>query len=152
MSLSYVISPEPTLIKLEDSPIWREACDIAELMYNKLGDLPESEKWDTTAKLQHEANDLMLHVSHAVGGSSVNSNEYDWSSARKSVSALKTIYRFAGRQKFIELEPEIMVRFDKLIVLIDQEIIKTYKQSEADKEKDLDYWQEKYKLWKATEI
>lgn len=151
MSISYVKSPKPTLARLEDSIIWQEACSLAELIYSKLGSFPEDEKWATERKLRNAANDLMFYAAEVIGGSSPTVSEYGWSNVRKSISILKTMYRFAGRQKFIELEPEVMVRFDKFIKLIDDETTKAYEQTEVSKEQDLTLWREKYKLWKATE-
>ncbi len=150
MSITYIKSLKPQQSKIEDNVVWLEACSIAEHIYSKLGDMPESEKWVTTRKLQSTANDLMFYVSQAVGGTQTVANEYDWNSARKDLNSLKTMYRFAGRQKFIELEPEVMIRFDKLQNLIDIEIEADYERSESAKEQELKFWQEKYKLWKAT--
>jgi hypothetical protein len=126
--------------RLEENELWREACDLAEYMYGKLHELPEEEKWDTEVKLRHAANDLMFYVSQAVGNASPSGNEYDWSLTRKCAFGLKTIYRFAGRQKFIELEPKIMVRTDKLIREIDAKIAEAYKQTEAKNRTDFERW------------
>jgi hypothetical protein len=149
---SYVKAPKPTLVKLEDSHLWLEACSIAEIIYAVLDELPEDEKWATASKLRNTANDLMYYISQAVSATSPASNEYEWSHVRKSIGALKTMYRFAGRQKFFELQPEVMVRFDKLIALVDIEVMKAYEQNEADKARDLETWHQKYKIWKATEL
>ncbi len=152
MSITHIKALKPQQETLEDNKVWQEACSIAEHIYSKLGDMPESEKWVTTRKLQSTANDLMFYVSQAVGGTRTVASEYDWNSARKDLNSLKTMYRFAGRQKFIELEPEMMVRFNKLQKLIDAEIEADYDQAEAAKAQDLEFWQGKYKLWKATNL
>lgn len=138
--------------KLEDNPMWKEACDLAEYVYGKLHELPEEEKWHTTSKLRSSANELMFYCSQALSNANPAGLEYDWGNTKRSAGSLKTMYRFAGRQGFIELEPEIMVRLNKLIELIDVEIEKSYKTTKEYNDKDLERWREKYKLWKATEL
>jgi len=71
------------------------------------------------------------------GNASPSSLEFDWGNARKSVCSLKTLYRFVCRQKFIELEPSIMVRFDKLIEEIDASVLAAFKQTADFNEKDV---------------
>ncbi len=142
---------EPNLMKLEDSGIWKEACSLAEHMYGTLHEFPEEEKWETVRKLRAASNDSMFYVAQAVGSSTPRGSEFDWSNARKQASAMKTMYRFAGRQKFIELEPEIMLRIDKLIAQIDSQIIEADKQGREQDQKDLETWHKKYKLMKEIE-
>jgi len=67
-----------------------------------------------------------------------------------SLGALKTMYRFACRQKFIELEPSIMVRLDKIREQIDTEVARAYKQTESFNKRDIEIWQEKYTMQKAA--
>lgn len=141
--------------KLEDDALWREASDLAEFMYGKLDEFPEEEKWNTVSKLRSNANELLNLVGLAAGNANPFGEEYDWQTARKYASGLKTMYRFAGRQKFIELDPAIMVRLDKLIDQVDSQIKTAKKQGEierkkgdAEREKDVDAWREKHKLWK----
>jgi hypothetical protein len=142
---------QPKLRNLEDDQIWLESCDLAEYVYNKLPNLPAEERWSTASKLRNSANDLIYWVALAVSNSAPSATEYEWASARKHASALKTMYRFACRQKFIELDPEIMVRFKKLLKQIDQEITEAYKQTEVATEKEMKPWLEKYALWKEMQ-
>jgi hypothetical protein len=132
--------------KLENDPLWREVCDIAEYIYGKLPELPEEERWDSAVKLRHAANDLMFSCSVALGNASPSATEYDWGQVRKHIYGLKTIYRFAGRQKFIVLDPEIMVRLTSLTEQIDEKIVEAYKQTELHDRADLEHWQKKYQL------
>ncbi len=126
--------------KLESDPLWREACELAEYMYGKLAEIPEEEQWDTETKLRHTANDLMYYVAGAIGNVSPANSEYDWGSASKSACALMTVYRFACRQKFISIEPEIMVRLDKLIDAVGQRVEDAYAQTEAKNMEDFERW------------
>jgi hypothetical protein len=134
--------------KLEDDALWREACDLAEFMYGKLDDFPQDEKWNSAVKLRNAANDLMFVIGQASGSANPIGAEYEWGNARKYASGLKTIYRFTGRQKFIDFDPSIMVRLDKLIEQIDKQFDKGEKRSEAYWQKDINDWHKKYKLWK----
>lgn len=139
---------EIKLVKLEDNPLWREACDLAEYVYGKLPDLPDDEKWDTTRKLRQSANDLMFYVGQAVTNGLPVGATFEWGSASKALGGLKTMYRFAGRQKFIELDPQIMVRLDKLNERIQQEIHGAAEKTSQNEEHQLNLWREQYKLWR----
>lgn len=126
--------------KLEDNALWREGCDLAEYMYGKLHELPEEEKWDSEAKLRHAASDVMFYLAQAIGNASPGNVEYDWGNVRKCVYGLKTIYRFVCRQKFIALEPAVMVRIDHLINEVDVQIQKAYEQTAARNKQDLEQY------------
>lgn len=138
-------------MKQNDSQIL-EAGELAEYMYSKLADFPEEEKWETARKLRSSANDLLFFTAQAIGNATPSGAEYEWGSARKSAVALKAIYRFAARQKFIELEPEIMVRLDTFIKQINIEVDKARKQAEANDKKDMDNWLKQYKIWSETKL
>jgi hypothetical protein len=137
-----------TTEKLEDNVIWQEACSIAEHMYSKLHEFTGEEKWGAESKLRASSLELMFFVSQAIGSSkSPVGAELEWNFARKHLFGLKTIYRFAGKQGFIELDPHIMVRLNELTKLIDVEITKAHKKTEDHNEAEYELWQKKYKIW-----
>ena len=137
--------------KLEDNVLWQEACAIAEYMYGILHEFPEEEKWDTERKLRSAANDVMYYVAQAVANGLPASAEYDWANARKSVSTVKTLYRFAGRQKMIEFDPETMVRLDKLLATMDNETTKAYENTEEYNRQELARLRKHYELSRDNE-
>ena len=141
----------PKLKRLEDSILWKEACDLAEYIYSQLHLFPAEETWVTASKLRNSANDLMFFVAQGLGNSSPSTTEYDWSNARKTAGTLKTMYRFACRQKFIELEPEVMVRLSKLAELIDAEVTAAYEQTDATYKKEVEAWHRKYEKPKGKQ-
>ncbi len=138
-------TPKP--LKLEQTHVWKEANAIAEHVYSKLEDLPEEEKWSFAQKLRMCASDLMFHIALALGNGSPTGMEYEWGQSRKYAAGMLTMYRFAGRQHFFELDPQIMVRLSALIVEIDTSLASAYQQAEAYQEKDMQPWLEKYKIW-----
>lgn len=144
-------SPEQ-LKRLEDDPLWNEANALAAYFYDKLGDFPEEEKWHTQSKLHNAAADFIFWMGLSLSNVSTSGQEHDWAYARKYIGALKTVYRFAGRQKFVELDPEIMVRLDKLMAQVDKRIQQAYVKSEefrtTEAEKDLKPWLKKYEIWR----
>ncbi|MDB5164709.1 MAG: hypothetical protein JWL89_335 [Candidatus Saccharibacteria bacterium] len=142
------VSAVPKLEPMEKSELWQEACSLAEYMYGLLTDFPPEESYNVAGKLRMAAIDLMYAVSQGLGNSNPSGREYDWGYARKSINGLKTIYRFAGKQKFIALDPDIMVRFDKLLKQIDTEVAKGYKESAAYYDKEMQTWRLKYEIWK----
>jgi hypothetical protein len=62
------------------------------------------------------------------------------------------MYRFAGKQKFIELDPQIMVRLTKLIEQIDTKVMAAYKQTKEHNQADFEQWHERYKMWGETRL
>lgn len=130
-------------LKLEDNQIWTQANYITEHMYDLLHEFSEEEKWYTALKLKGTAMDMLHAVALAVANTALSGREYEWSSAHKQLFALKTMYRFAGRQKFITIDPEVMVKIDTLLKQINKEVVDTSAETEAYNKKDLEHWRQK---------
>lgn len=139
--------------KLTDNALWKEANAIAEHMYAKLEELERTpdEKWNSERKIRNAANDVIFFIAQSVGNYLPEAAEYDWNNARKNLFALRTVYTFAHKQRFISLEPEIVVKIDKLLADIESEIDKTKKEAEAKSKQDMEPWLEKYRLWKEMQ-
>jgi site-specific recombinase XerD len=137
--------------KLEDNSIWKEANAIAEFMYDAMEELPRTEEWRTKSKIHMASNDLIFYVAQAIGNGSPGATEYDWGASRKHLFALKTMYRFACRQKYIDLDPEMMARIDKLLQQVSEEADKAYEKTRLQYKDELKPWLEKYKLWKEMQ-
>lgn len=135
--------------KQEDSAVWKEANALAEYIYSILDKIPQ-EDWSVASKLRISSTDMIFYCSQAINNTNPSGQEFDWGYTRKAVGTSKTLYRFVGRQKLIKLDPEIMVRFDRLIDLIDIEVQKAYDQTAAQSEKELDVWRKKHKLSKEV--
>lgn len=139
---------QPILNKVEDNLLWKESSELAELAYRSVMDLPEDEKWTHSYKFKNAATDLIFYTTQALANTSRGGAEQDWNQVRKAGYALRTEYRFAGRQKWLELEPEVMVRIDKFIKQVDKEIVRSAKMLDEANQYDLDLWREKYKVWR----
>lgn len=48
---------------------------------------------------------------------------YDWSNVRKHLFSLQAMYIFAGKQHFFALDPDIVIRIDKLIQQADENVV-----------------------------
>ena len=138
----------PKLEPMEKSELWQEACDLAQLVYDAAADFPPEQSFNTASKLRMAAIDLMYAVSQGLGNSNPSGREYDWGFARKGAFGLKTLYRFSGKQKFLELDPHVMVRLDKVLKLIDAEVEKGYAESAAKYKEEMESWRLKYEMWK----
>lgn len=137
----------PKLAKLEASPIWKEANRIAERIYKITADYPDEEKWQSRHKLRQSASDLIFYVALGLGNGAPGGQEFDWGYARKSITALKTIYRFAGRQGFLEIDPAIMVDLDRLVEAVDTELAEAYERVDQLEQNTLKPWLKKYRIW-----
>lgn len=134
--------------KVDNNPLWNEVNDLAEYMYGKAAEIPSDEEWRTIYKLKIASIDLLFYAAQALGCVSPATAQFEWVNARKQAVALKAIYRFAGRQKFIVLEPEVMVRLDKLIEQIDTALAADKAKTDVQEEEDLKPWLKKYEIWK----
>lgn len=139
--------------KLTENHLWKEANNIAEYMYSQLGEFEHTpdEKWNTERKIRNAANDVLFFIAQAVGNFMPDAAEYDWNNARKNLFALRTMYTFAHKQRFITLDPEIVVRVDELLANIDTEIKAVQKEVTKKGKKDMEPWLEKYRLWKEIQ-
>lgn len=136
--------------KLTENHLWKEANSIAEYMYGRLEEFEHTpdEKWSTERKIRIATNDVIFFIAQAVGNFMPDAAEYDWNNARKNLFALRTMYTFAHKQKFIALNPEIVVKIDELLANIDIQIAATKKEIAKKTENDMKPWLEKYRLWK----
>lgn len=135
-------------IRPEDEPLWVLANELAEFMYGILAQLPEEERWDTASKIRTAANNLLFSTAEAVGNGGPATMEYEWGDVRRYAVALKTMYRFAGRQGFVDIDPEIMLKLDRCMNIIDEEMTHACELTEKANQDELEAWREKYRLWK----
>jgi len=140
--------------KLRTNPLWKGTYELVEFIYGKIDEIIDNfpdEKWATATKLRNSANDSLFYVAQCVSGSSSDGAEYDWSNARRSLFSLQTMYLFAGKQKFLELDPEVVVKIDELLQKVDEGIKSSKKEAESNAKKELEPWLEKYKLWQKMQ-
>jgi hypothetical protein len=140
--------------KLRSDPLWRDVYDIVELAYGKAAEIADSfpdEKWNTVSKLRNSANDTLFCISQAIGGAEGGTSVYDWSSVRKNLFSLQAMYIFAGKQKFLDIDPEMVVKVDTIIEKVDANILLSKQAAEENKRQELEPWLEKYRLWQKME-
>ncbi len=138
--------------QLEKDPIWKETLAVVEYMYSILDEFPEDEKWGTMAHVRSASTYLLYTVAQGIGNGAPTGSEYDWGNALKHLSGLKAMCVLAYKQRFVKIDPTIMVRMDELLKQIDarqDESLKVAKNHEA---KDMANWQKRYDLWKKAEV
>lgn len=140
--------------KLRDDPLWRDVFAIAQTVYGKLDDIitnyPE-EEWNTASKLRNAANDSMFFVSQALGNKLVSNAAYDWNEAHKHLFSLQATYLFATKQKFFELDPDVIVMLDNALERVSKQVDVSEKAADKDKQEDLEPWLEKYRIWQKMQ-
>jgi hypothetical protein len=140
--------------KIRNDKLWKDVYILVENIYSKIGDLISDfpdEQWATASKLRNSANDSLFYTSQAVGSASPETSLYDWNNARKNLFSLQSMYTFAAKQKFFELEPEIIVKIDDLLEMIDEKISESKKETEKRNEEELKPWLEKYRIWQKIQ-
>lgn len=123
---------------------------IAHYMYGKIDELISNypdEKWNTAVKLRNATNDSLFYISQAVGSRETDATVYEWNNACKNLFSLQSMYLFAAKQNFLELEPEMIVRLDTLIATADTEIAAAKKAVERKDKEGLEPWMEKFRIW-----
>jgi site-specific recombinase XerD len=135
---------------MKNNSLINEASTIAQFMYKVADEIETNdsdEKWRSVSKIKNSANDAYFYVAQVVGAGSSQSQEYDCINAKKHLITLKSMYIFASKQDLTTLDPELVVRIDKLVATIDTE--QTLSQSELKRKSDeeLKPWLEKYRIW-----
>ncbi len=141
--------------KLRDDSLWKEVFEVAQYMYGKLLELENfpDEKWTVEGKLRTAAFDALYFLANAIssGDDSTSSVIFDWNNARKSLFAVQTAYIFAGKQGFLELEPERVVQIDRLLKEYVSRIDAVRKENIRRDKADKEAWLEKHRLWQEMQ-
>jgi hypothetical protein len=137
--------------KLRDNPIWKDMFALAEHIYDRLDKesegFPDTEEWNTRSKIRNSVNDAMFYVSMALGSRAPGGNEYEWNNAKKHMSGLLSMYLFAGRRRFLRLDPEVVVKIEGLIETIQTNIDAARDSAKKREQEELEPWLERYRLW-----
>jgi hypothetical protein len=135
---------------MKEDLLLKEASIIAGTMYDVANAIDISsldEKYRTVSKIKNAANDAYFYVAQVTGAGKNQAVEFDCIYARKNLSTLKSMYIFATKQGMTELDPEQVVRIDKLIADIDAEQKAGQKEIKRKTEEELKPWLEKYRIW-----
>jgi hypothetical protein len=135
---------------MKKNPLLEEATVIANSTY-RVADAIETdsldEKWRTASKLKNAANDAYFYVAQVTGAGKNQALEFDCINARKHLNTLKAMYIFAAKQSITELDPELVMKIDRLVLEIDSEQVSSQKEIKRKAEEELEPWLEKYRIW-----
>lgn len=114
-------------MKLESNELWKLTTQITEECYELLGNLPEEEKWGMQAKMRARAFEAGNDVAESVG--SIDPRDVKWhlGLARRDLFGLKNTVRLAFNTGYLDVSPDLIVKIDKAIALVDKEIQKATK-------------------------
>ncbi len=135
---------------MKENSLLNEVSAIAKAMY-RVADAIETEqldeKWRTASKLKNAANDSYFYAAQVTGGGKNQAQEFDCINAKKHLNTLKAMYIFANKEQMVELDPELVVRIDKLVANFDTEQEASQKEMKHKTEEELKPWLEKYRIW-----
>jgi hypothetical protein len=142
--------PSVKLRDIDKDPLIEEALYLADYMYEKAGtpEFQDDERWRLSRELKDVSVFVVTETAMAVGNDGLAGTEFLWGNVRKQISRLRAVYRFAGKQGFLQIDPEVMVRIDKFIQQVSDQVQEAYDRTEAASEKELNVWAKKHKLWK----
>ena len=136
--------------KLRSDPFLKDILALAEYIYEKASEVSNAngdEKWMTESKLRSSSNDVVFYTAQAVSCNAHESAAFEWNSAKKHLFAVQTMYLFAVNQKFIEVDPEIVVKIDDILEKMEKLIEDSNKIIDDRNKKELEPWLEKYRIW-----
>ena len=139
---------------IRQDQLWQRVYKLVEHIYQKVDELVADfphEEWATASKLRNSANDTLFYVSQTVGSSAPETSKYDINNARKHLFAMQSMYTFAAKQKFIDLEPELIVEMDNILAELDTRTEESKKAIKDSNKEDLEPWMEKYRLWQKMQ-
>jgi hypothetical protein len=140
--------------KIRDDVLWQDVYKLVEHVYGKIDDLIAdfpAEEWTTANKLRNAANDSLFYVSQAIGNAAPEASKYDLNNARKNLFTIQSMYTFAGKQKFLDLEPDLIIELDRILAEVDRRIDHSDKESKKKNNEELEPWLEKYRLWQKMQ-
>lgn len=153
-SFCYINTMNSTINKIREDMFWQSVYKLVVHIYGKFDDLIANfpnEEWATASKLRNSANDSLFYVSQVVGNAAPELSRYDLNNARKNLFTLQSMYIFAAKQKFLDLEPELVVETDKILTEIDKRIKATDEATKEKNKEELEPWLEKYRLWQKMQ-
>lgn len=140
--------------KIRDDSLWQDVYKLVQKIYSQIDtlvvDFPD-EQWTTASKLRNSANDGFFNVSQVVGSASSEMDKYDLNAARKNIFSLQAMYMLAAKNKFLVLQPELVVSMDAILAEIDIRIAASDREIELQRQKELEPWMQKYKLWQKMQ-
>jgi four helix bundle protein len=108
--------------KLEQSQLWKLASELAEFFYSELTQLPEEEKWGMQSKLRQRSFELTSDIAEAVGSIDPRDKAHAYGLSRRSLFGIKNAYILASKAGFLSIDPDVMIKIDKTVALLDAEI------------------------------
>ncbi len=135
---------------MKENTLSSEASAIAQAMYQLADDIEEAhddEKWRTVNKLKDSASDAVYYIAQVEGGGKAQSAEHDCINGRKTLMTLRTLYVFVSKRGMCKLDPELIVRIDKLVDQIDTERELSVEEFKRKIEVEMKPWHEKYRIW-----
>lgn len=140
--------------KIRSDSLWQNTYQVTSHIYGMIDSIVTNfpdEEWNTASKLRNAANDSMMYTSIAVGNALPEVSSHDWNYARKYLFTLQSMYTFAGKQKFLELDPELIVKIDDILAEIDARLAESKIAAASKRDEELEPWLEKYKLWRKIQ-
>ena len=111
--------------KLEQNELWKLATELAEFFYGEISQLPEEEKWGIQSKLRQRSFECTSDIAEAVGSIDPRDKTHSYGLARRSLFGVRNAYSLACKAGFLSIDPDIMVKIDKVTMLLDQQIIES---------------------------
>lgn len=135
---------------MKENSLLKDTAAIANTMY-AVADVIETnssdEKWRTVSKLKNAANDAYFYAAQVVGAGENQASEFDCINTRKNLNALRAMYIFATKQHIAELDPELVLKIDKIVSEIDAVQEASKNEIKRKTKEELKPWLEKYRIW-----
>jgi hypothetical protein len=108
--------------KIEDSKLWKDMYSLATFIFSDLDGLPKDEDFQLKFALKNSAHGISNYTASAVGSISPSEQLQHFSMARSALFSMKSAMKSAHSQYNHKIDPDIMLKIDRLVRDIDAEV------------------------------
>lgn len=121
--------------ELEKSEMWQMAVRVMEETHALAEELPENDEYTMEYKLRQRGFDLSDDIAEAEGSIFAKDTEYYLGLARRDLFGIRNMYHVLARLEHAEINPDVMVRMNKLLNAIDARIVLARKEISSEEQR-----------------
>jgi len=108
--------------KIEDSILWKDMYSLATFIFSDLDGLPKEEDFQLKYELKSSAYGISNYTASALGAISPADKLQHFSRVRSALFSMKAAMKSAHSRYDYIIDPDIMLKIDRLVANIDAEV------------------------------
>jgi hypothetical protein len=109
--------------KLEDSELWKAMYDLARDVFSSFDELPKEEDFQLKFALRSDCFTISSSSASAAGSINPAERLSHLSNVRSALFNMKSLFKTARLRYETKIDPDIMLKIDKLVADIDKEVV-----------------------------